>query len=277
MADENICLFVPFHKDYQSIHTVNFVLETQPQTKRAFRTDAVYRMHFVRTGSGFLHTVGSIQPLGAGDVFFTFAGTPYFLESEPGFTYQYISFLGARANMIMEKLHIAPAAAYFPDCGGLAGFWQEGLDVNRELTDLISESILLYTFTFLGNRALEIEKADTPPDELFRKLKKYIDDNYNNPELSLSVIGADISYHPKYLSGLFKRRMGIGIAEYLNTVRVQNACTLMDQGLVCVSEIAALSGYRDALYFSKVFRKKLGLSPKSYIAARQQDHPSSNR
>ena len=270
MADENICLFVPFHKDYQSIHTVNFVLETQPQTKRAFRTDAVYRMHYVRAGRGFLHTVGSVQPLVAGDLFFTFAGTPYFLESESDFTYQYISFLGARANMIMEKLHISPANAYFPDCCDLAGFWQQGLAVNRELTDLISESILLYTFTFLGNRTLAIEKNDPPPDELFRKLKKYIDDNYNNPELSLSVIGADISYHPKYLSGLFKRRMGIGMTEYLNTVRVQSACTLMDQGLACVSEIAALSGYRDALYFSKVFRKKMGLSPKRYIAERQR-------
>ena len=46
----------------------------------------------------------------------------------------------------------------------------------------------------------------------------------------------------------------------------------MDQGLLCVSEIASLSGYRDPLYFSKVFKKKMGMSPKSYIASHAQQH-----
>ena len=272
MDTQNICLFVPYHKDYQSIHTINFVLETNPQNNPSFRGESVYKVCLVRSGSGFLHTGRNIQPLSPGEVFFTFAGTPYFLEGDADFSYLYISFLGARANMIMEKLNISPANACFPDCGALTGFWLQGLEVHRELTDLISESILLYTFSFLGTRELEIRKEEHQPDDVFLKMKKYIDDNYNSPDLSLTSLGAEIAYHPKYLSGLFKRRMGIGIAEYINTVRIQNACTLMDQGLLCVSEIASLSGYRDPLYFSKVFKKKMGMSPKSYIASHAQQH-----
>ena len=113
MENQNICLFVPYHKDYQSIHTVHFVLETEPQTAKAFRTEALYKVHLVRTGSGLLHTVGTVQPLSAGDVFFTFAGMPYRLESGADFSYLYISFLGARANQIMEKLGISPAPEAF--------------------------------------------------------------------------------------------------------------------------------------------------------------------
>lgn len=267
MEERNICLFVPFHKDYQSIHTVNFVLETKPRRAGAFRTEAVYKVHLVRTGKGFLHTVRGVFPISAGDVFFTFAGSPYFLEGGEDFTYFYVSFLGARANMVMEKLHIA-AGSRFPDCAALADFWQQGLTMAESVSDLISESVLLYTFAFLGNRVSETEKKEPVGDDVFLKLKKAVDDHYNDPTLTLTSLAAALSYHPKYLSGLFKRRMGVGIAEYLNTVRVQNACTLMDEGFRSVSEIASLTGFRDALYFSKVFKKRMGVSPKGYAASR---------
>ena len=47
--------------------------------------------------------------------------------------------------------------------------------------------------------------------------------------------------------------------------KVHYACTLINQGFTSVKEIAAMSGYRDALYFSKVFKRKMGVSPKQYI------------
>lgn len=270
MENQNICLFVPYHKDYQSIHTVHFVLETEPQTAKIFRTEALYKVHLVRTGSGLLHTVGTVQPLSAGDVFFTFAGMPYRLESGADFSYLYISFLGARANQIMEKLGISPAHACFPDCAELSDFWLRGLSVSPALTDLISESALLYTFSYLGNRALAQPAADCQPDAVFLKLKKYIDDHITASDLSLTSVSAALSYHPKYLSALFKRRMGIGISEYITAARIQNACTLMNQGFLCVSDIASLSGFRDPLYFSKVFKKTIGSSPKAYISSQRK-------
>ena len=270
MENQNVCLFVPYHKDYESIHTVNFVLETKPQCGGAFRTDALYKVHLVCSGHGILHTMGNVCRLSAGDVFFTFAGTPYSIESEENFTYQYISFLGARANQIMEKLGISPSDNYFTDCGSLLDFWRQGLDVNPAVTDLISESVLLYTFSFLGSRLLSKLNEDCRIDETFLTLKKYIDDNINSPKLSLASAAAELNYHPKYLSALFKRRVGIGIAEYTNVVRVQNACTLMEQGLRSIGEIAAISGFRDALYFSKVFKKKMGFSPKAYLSSMNQ-------
>lgn len=270
MENQNICLFVPYHKDYQSIHTVHFVLETEPQTAKTFRTEALYKVHLVRTGSGLLHTVGTVQPLSAGDVFFTFAGMPYRLESGADFSYLYISFLGARANQIMEKLGISPAHACFPDCAELSDFWLRGLSASPALTDLISESALLYTFSYLGNRALAQPAADCRPDAVFLKLKKYIDDHITASDLSLTSVSAALSYHPKYLSALFKRRMGIGISEYITAARIQNACTLMNQGFLCVSDIASLSGFRDPLYFSKVFKKTIGSSPKAYISSQRK-------
>lgn len=77
MMNQNICHFIPHHKDYQSIHTINYVLETLPQPYAPLKSQAVYKMYYVCSGSGFIHTLGKIQPLSEGDVFFTF---PLFLS-----------------------------------------------------------------------------------------------------------------------------------------------------------------------------------------------------
>ena len=69
---QNICHFIPFHKDYNSIHTINFVLETEHQSHDSLKTETVYKMHYVCSGHGLLHTTGKIMPLKEGVIFFTF-------------------------------------------------------------------------------------------------------------------------------------------------------------------------------------------------------------
>lgn len=265
---DNICYFIPYHKDYQSIHTINFVLETEPQIKSSFKSEAVYKVHYVCSGNGFFHTIGKVQPLCEGDVFFTFPGYPFYIESQENFSYMYISFLGSRANMIMEKLKISHNENYFSQCSDICDFWKKAFDINQELIDLISESVLLYTFSFIGNKILEFNENHHKTEEIFLITKKYIDDNFTNSVLSLKIIGDNIGYNPKYISGLFKKNMRIGINEYINTIRIQHACTLITQGISSVKEISSLSGYNDALYFSKVFKNKMGISPKQYISSK---------
>ena len=270
MYDKNICLFVPYHKDYQSIHTVNFVLETKQQNNRAFKTESLYKMHYVLGGDGVFQSANYSHSLSHGDVFFTFAGTPYRIECNQNFRHIYISFIGTRANMIMEKLGICPQNAYFADFSEVESFWLDGLGFGTESSDLISESVLLYTFAKISERVCAPEKKCNERLQSFLNVKKFIDDNCCNPDLSLAFISERMSYNAKYLSSLFKKNAGVGINEYITTVRIQSACALVDRGMTCVGEIAALIGYRDALYFSKVFKKTMGQSPKRYITERQQ-------
>ena len=265
IMNENICYFIPFHKDYQSIHTINLVLETKPRTSNTLKTEAVYKVHFVCGGSGCLHTLGRVRDLSEGDVFFTFPGSPFYIESKADFSYMYISFLGTRANQIMEKLKISAVNCYFPDCGAIYDFWSNAFGVNEELTDIISESVLLYTFSHIGSKTLTFDAKTHRSENAFFAVKKYVDDNFTNPALSLCSIGKELLYSPKYISGLFKKKMNVGLTEYINTVRIQYTCTLINRGFTSVKELAVLSGYRDALYFSKVFKKKMGISPREYM------------
>ena len=262
---DNICCFVPYHKDCQSIHTVNFVLESNPLIYGSRLTSATYRVHYIAAGTGFLHIAGRVKPLSAGDVFFTFPGETFSIEAQPGFSYMYVSYLGTRANMIMEKLKISGSNFHFPDCGEIGPFWNDAFHIHQELTDLISESVLLYTFAFIGNKLLEFSEKPNNTENAYLRVKQYLDDHFTDPELSLQTISRALAYNPKYISGIFKSRMGIGMAEYVNIIRIQYACTLIRQGFGSVNEIAKLSGYADASYFSKVFKKKMSLSPREYI------------
>lgn len=169
--------------------------------------------------------------------------------------------------MIMDSLNISSKNFIFKDCQEIYDFWNKGLGVNPEVTDLISESILLYSFAFLESRYLTFDIKNQSVDDAALLVKKYIDDHFSQSKLSLDELSNNLSYSPKYISSVFKKKFNIGITEYLNTIRIQRACTLMRQGHTNVTYIAGICGYSDSLYFSKVFKRIVGVSPKNYIVA----------
>ena len=96
-------------------------------------------------------------------------------------------------------------------------------------------------------------------------------ERFSDPTLSIANLSEELSYHPKYISHLFKKEMGITYSEYLRDTRLNYARGLFDHGLDSVKNVALLSGFSDPLYFSSVFKKVVGLSPTDYIKAQQTD------
>ena len=64
--------------------------------------------------------------------------------------------------------------------------------------------------------------------------------------------------------------MGVSYSEYLRTLRIKYAVSLFDHGIDSVKNVALLSGFADPLYFSTVFKKYTGLSPKEYKSGAQR-------
>lgn len=58
--------------------------------------------------------------------------------------------------------------------------------------------------------------------------------------------------------------MGVGIPEYLNSVRIRQAKSLLKGKTSTISEIGFMVGYEDPSYFSKIFRRIAGVSPQEY-------------
>ena len=265
MAGQNVCRFVPREISEHSIHTVNFVLETKQQVYTGLHLKALYTMYLVIRGHGKLHTQGDVCELHTGDLFFSFPAEPFAIESGDSFEYMYISFLGSRGNQLMEKIEISPRSCFFSDCEAVIPIWQQGIQYPSELSDIASEAVLLHTFAYLGGRLAKFTSRDRQSINPVSAIQKYVDEHFSEVDFSLDLLGSELKYNKKYLSTVFKKHMGVGIVDYLHSVRVQHACTMLHQGFSSVSDVAFRCGYSDAQYFSKVFKSRMGVSPRSYM------------
>lgn len=262
---QNICRFLPHGGNEGDLDIFNCVLETLPQTDKELKIPSVYRMHLVLHGSGCLHLSGSEKPLTEGDLFFTLPSVPSAICSEDGFQYMYISFLGSRANALMETMRITATDCVFSGFSSLSDLWCRNLEADSEVAGLRVESTLLYSFSVLGERRLCLEPVRPSGDGAALLVKKYIDLHFCEPELSLERVGQACGYHPKYVSTVFKTTYKLGFSRYLNTVRLRFACTLMEQGEDEVQSIALRCGYKDPLYFSRLFKNSFGMSPRTHM------------
>lgn len=272
--DETICKFIPVYKDYHSLHIIHFVLESNRKLFAAPRTDFLHRIFLVTKGSGILKTPRDTLSLSPGALFFTFPSYPFeILSSSEDFQYMYISFLGTRGNQILDTLKIHSANFLFSDFSHLQPFWETCIHAQDSVLSFKSECALLYAFSLLGERLAQ----SAPPSgkcSISSQIKRFIDDHYCEPGLSLEEVSAHLKYNPKYLSTAFRKDMGITIIQYLHLVRVQHACSLMEEGLTNIGEIALQSGFTDSQYFSKVFRKYMSTSPKEHIRTIRNQRPT---
>lgn len=94
----------------------------------------------------------------------------------------------------------------------------------------------------------------------------YIDYDLSAP-LTLSKIAAKQKISPPYLSGIFKRETGETVTEYINRKRIQLAKQLLIETKLQVQVIAQQCGIMDVHYFSKLFKRLVGLTPLEYRQA----------
>lgn len=94
----------------------------------------------------------------------------------------------------------------------------------------------------------------------------YIRQNYMT-KITLESAAAHVFLSPSYLSKIFKEEIGLNFNNYLNKVRIEHAKRLLLNDNVDLISIAALVGYEDQSYFSKVFKRITGVTPKKFKLA----------
>ena len=132
----------------------------------------------------------------------------------------------------------------------------EDLKTIKEIDQLSVEAI----FTFTG-------KVHEVKEDRFSKTitncKNYI---YNNRYEKLTH--DDVANHAElshsYLSILFKKEVGISVSDYIQQVKIVEAKNLIEYTNTPLSEIGSLLNFSDQSYFTKVFKKHMGLTPKQY-------------
>jgi AraC-like DNA-binding protein len=261
--DDNICKFVTTHSEGQ-LCASNFVFEKRAAGCGRLQIRSTHVVYLVVSGKGRLITKETNSVLLPGTLFITFAGQEFTMENTDALTYMYISFSGTRAESLFDRLDVSPDFCVFPDYESLVTFWQSAISrASSKNLDLITESVLLYTFSQIAAFDAIGEKA------LINRVLHYIETEFTSPALSLSSCAEYLGYNPKYISHVFKKQAKINYSEYLRSVRIKYATVLFDSGIDSVKNVAHLSGFSDPFYFSSVFKRVIGLSPTEYIRTKR--------
>lgn len=99
--------------------------------------------------------------------------------------------------------------------------------------------------------------------ELAEKMKRYLDENYRS-SITNQFLAERFGFVGSYLSSIFKSYYGVTPIDYVVKKRMEEGKALLEKGEMKIKEIAGWLGYEDSLYFSKVFKRVTGMSPKEY-------------
>ncbi len=204
-------------------------------------------VHYVISGSGTLFAGGQVYPVHAGEAFVILPGevTVYTAsESEPWF-YRWIGFDGELSGRFANAPRvITPSPRIFETIGEALM-----LEDMREYR-LCAALFELYADVFSG-------KSEN--HHYVRRIRDFVRASYMQ-HISVKKIAEGMNLDRRYLTRIFKERTGQTIQDYIITVRLEAARERLLEGAT-VSEAAMLCGYEDVCNFSKMFKRRYGVSP----------------
>jgi two-component system response regulator YesN len=148
------------------------------------------------------------------------------------------------------------------------GNFQEDSDVFTFQKKVINaeelKEVIEITRDFVNNLIEENTSNRVDNSELLiKKAVQYINDNYNK-KISLEDIAGHVGISKYYFSVLFKKERDITFSNYLNTVRIEKAKQLLKNPQTTINDVVYEVGFNDPQYFSKTFKKYVGLTVTEY-------------
>lgn len=234
-----------------------------------------YIIHFILEGRGIYSAGGNTYALDLGQMFLIYPDEPviYCADEKNPWTYAWIGFKGLKSDVILKNCGFssnrlvlpAPAPDVYMDCFDEL-FEHVTLNFSSEL---YRESILLKLLAILADHhahlVLENRHNQTGrSDNAYVNLAiDYIGKMYMQ-NIKVTDIADSIGITRSHLNSIFQNELNISIQKFLIEFRMHKAASLLVSTTMSIKEIADQVGYNDQLTFSKAFKNKFGMSPKSY-------------
>lgn len=129
---------------------------------------------------------------------------------------------------------------------------------NKEIFTSFAEDMIKRTIDFRDSC------EDLKYGRIIQKAREFINANYHDSGISLHTVAAVVSLSPNHFSTIFSQETGETFIEYLTRIRIENAKRLLAEGNMKTTDIAYAVGYNEAHYFSYIFKKNTGLTPREF-------------
>lgn len=162
-----------------------------------------------------------------------------------------------------------------PDCKDPRRFTEEAEKLKKHINCCLSSNLNI-TGTFYQGSIMKtlndlyascqaaMQAKNSKMYTLLSQIKRCIEEQYQNPDLSLVTIARQFNINHCYLTSLYKDQFGINLYDYLVHVRMEKAGKLLRTSDMKSYEIAEATGYRNSQYFSASFKKYYGCTVKEF-------------
>ena len=226
-------------------------------------TREIYSIHYIVSGKGYVLFRGETYALSAGDCFMVFPEEDilYYPEESEPWAYRWVDFKGADAKGLVARTGFSrkcPVVRGMTGVEPLFHIYEEGVYGETARERYTAKVYLLLTYF------LKEEKVTGEKRTYFEDAVEMIQNSYWKQELTVGQLAKQLNVERSYLYRLFMEHCGSSPQQYIADVRMERACELLAAGELSIQAVACSVGYKDALYFSKLFRKAKGITPSNY-------------
>ena len=224
---------------------------------------------FCAAGSGTLEYDEKKVKINAGDHFFLPKNRPHtYYPEEELWDVRWIAFEGRVCDEILVRFGMTePIVITAPDETTMEKTFDR-MVISQENDFLYCDhtcSGLVYDYLIEFHRLMDAnaDRARSRQISMLLPVLRFMHDNFRS-DISMTQLSDIMGVTPQHFCRVFKKTMNVRPNEFLTRIRLDEAKRLLNEKDVSVSEAAVRSGFRDAGYFSTVFRKHEGISPAQY-------------
>lgn len=229
-----------------------------------------YQLLYIATGKGHFYFDGKERILTEGNMILYRPHEPqmYYYHASDKIEVYWVHFTGRDVEAVLKKYGLPETENIFytgtsPDYQCIYREMIQELQLCRANYEELLSLTLMRFFIMINRFIDEGKKSGSDIQNEIERATHYFNENYNKP-INIDEYAASRHISTCWFIRSFKQILKVTPMQYILSLRMANAQSLLETTEDSISEIAEAVGYDNPLYFSRIFRKNIGVSPSEY-------------